>query len=298
MTKEQFITQLIKLLYPIFPKEEYKIRAEHFTKNNDTTYYGITIRQKNETMYPTIYVDDFYRDFIRKKITLTEIVDRIQQVIVGFTRQGERYQKFSIDWSDCKSKVTYRIISKERNKNFLTKLPHIPFLNLSIVFYLIHDISERGLETICITEDLRLQWGVTTKELMQQAEENTPRLFEPTVETMENALYKYIGSDTIFKNEEIPPIYIFSNHMRINGATVLIYKDFLQNFAEEKQSNLYILPSSIHEVLVIPDCNICPFSLSFLNKMVQDVNCHHVPDEEILSDCAYYYDYKEKRFLT
>ena len=295
MTKEQFVTQLIQQLEPHFPKELYSIRTDIFTKNNDTKHYGLIIRRKTENMFPTIYVDDFYKDYIQKKVTLPEIAEQIQQVMNGFASQAERYHNFSLQWSDCQTKITYRVISKERNENLLATIPHIPFLNLAIVFYLVYNVSERGLESICTTEDLRNTWDISTKELLQLAEENTPRLFEPMIETMEGALFKYLGCDSKLEKEEIPPIYICSNEIGINGATVLIYKDFLQNFADKLQANLYIIPSSIHELLVIPDCGIGP--LSYLTDMVRDINRTHVMEEEILSDCAYYYDHVEKRFI-
>lgn len=295
MTKERFVTQLIQQLETFFPQDEYLIRSDVFIKNNNTKHYGLIIQKKTEHVFPTIYVDDFYQDYLNKKITISEIAKRIQQVMKGFSGQVDRYQKFSIQWSDCQSKITYRVISRERNQHLLSKIPYIPFLNLAIVFYLVYNVSERGLESICITDELRNTWGVTIKELFQLSEENTPRLFQPKIETMEHVLFEYLGWNPGFEEQDIPPIYIFTNEMGINGATVLIYKDLLQNFADKMQSNLYVIPSSIHELLVIPDAGVGP--LSYLSDMVKDVNHNHVLQEEILSDCAYFYDYKEKRFI-
>lgn len=246
MTKEQFVTQLIHHLEGIFPQEEYRIRSDIFVKNNSTKRYGLIIQKRTEQVHPTIYVDDFFEDYLHKKITLSEISERIQQIMKGVSEQVERYSKFSIEWPDCQSKVTYRLISMERNKELLSCIPHIPFLNLAIVFSLVYQVSEQGLESICITQELQDKWKVSTKELFQQSEKNTIRLFEPHIETMENVLYNYLGYKPCIE-EQIPSIYIFSNKMGINGATVLIYKDLIHNFAKKMQSNLYIIPSSIHE---------------------------------------------------
>ena len=296
MTKEQFVTQLTQHLYPFFPEEEYTIRNDVFTKNNSTRHHGIVIQRKGEDVAPTIYVDNFYEDHLHKKITIKEIAERIRQVMNGFAMQVDRYQNFSVKWPDCRDKIIYRLISKERNEDRLAKIPHIPFLNLAIVFYIVYNISEQGLESICITEELRENWNVSTKELLQLAKKNTPLMFPSKIETMESALCNYLGCQHILpEDEDVPMMYIFTNEMGINGATVMIYEDLIENFAEEQQSDLYVLPSSIHEILVVPDSGGRP--LSELSDMVKDINREHVLEEEILSDCAYYYDRSEKRII-
>lgn len=296
MTKEQFAAHLIQQLYQIYPQEEYTIRTDSFIKNNNTTHYGIIIRKNTECFAPTIYIDDFYDDYLQKKLTSDEIATQVHQIMTGFSHHSKHYQTFSIRWDDCNSKIAYRVISKERNKNLLARIPYIPFLDLAIVFYIVYDISEQGLESICVTEDLRNQWGVSKQELLQIAEENTPRIFEPRLETMEGFLCEYLGCKFNSSEEERPDIYVFSNKFGINGASVLIYKNLIHAFAEQLQSNLYILPSSIHELLIIPESAVST-SLSALSNLVRTINETHVLKEEILSDCAYYYDWEEKRFL-
>ena len=77
---------------------------------------------------------------------------------------------------------------------------------------------------------------------------------------------------------------------------MLVYKNLIHEFAEQLQSNLYVLPSSIHELLVIPEFAVST-SLPALSNLVRTINQTHVLEEEILSDRAYYYEREEKRFL-
>lgn len=295
MTKEQFATHLIQELFLIYSCEDYSIHADYFTKNNNTTRFGIVIRKNNENVAPTIYIDNFYEDYLQKKLTLDEIAGQIHQIMKGFSHNTKQYHNFSMEWNDCQSKIAYRLISKERNEKLLTQIPYIPFLNLAIVFFVVYNLSEQGLESICITEELQNKWEISTQKLLQKAEENTPRMFEATVETMEGVLCDYLGCESIPMDEDCPSIYIFSNEMGINGATVMIYRNLIHDFAQQLQSDLYILPSSIHELLVIPE--FASGSLSKLSDMVQTINQTHVLEEEVLSDCAYYYNREEKRFL-
>ena len=111
------------------------------------------------------------------------------------------------------------------------------------------------------------------------------------VETMLEDEYSEEVLETMFndmmKEQRAPKMYILTNSTGINGATSLIYKDAIRNFANSKQCDFYILPSSIHEVILVPyeEC----ISREELKEMVNEVNCTQVPPEEILSDRVYIY---------
>ena len=84
-------------------------------------------------------------------------------------------------------------------------------------------------------------------------------------------------------------IYILTNHYRTNGATVILYEDLLRQLAEKFQQDFLLLPSSIHEVLLIPVDSADSEDLSRYTRMVQEVNETQLADDEILSDHAYYF---------
>ena len=84
MTKEQFAAHLTQQLYQIYPQEDYTIRIDSFIKNNNTMHYGIIIRKNTECFAPTIYIDDFYDDYLKKKLTTDEIAAQVHQIMTGF----------------------------------------------------------------------------------------------------------------------------------------------------------------------------------------------------------------------
>lgn len=298
MTQKKFMELLTRNLRKYFSPEEYDIQGDLFLKNNDTKRHGIVIRRIGKTVAPTIYIDHFYEDYIKKKCTIEEIAFQIQQILCGFDEKEESCLSFSADFEDCRPNIIYRLISLEKNHEYLSVIPHIPFLNLAILFVVVHELSEEGLESICITRQLQDKWNVSTKELYQIAAANTPRLLPPSISTMAHAIETFFGEETreLLENEKpIPHIYIVSNQYGINGATSLLYENLIQDLADEKQQNFYILPSSIHEILLIPD--VTPGALSHLSGMVKEINENHVKEDEILSDQAYYYDRFQKRFL-
>lgn len=89
------------------------------------------------------------------------------------------------------------------------------------------------------------------------------------------------------ENRMLPHIYVLSNTYGITGAAVLLYPEELEKMSELLQSDLIILPSSVHEVLVVEDDGHIELSV-YLN-MVRSVNQEDVPEEDILSDNIYVY---------
>lgn len=298
MTQKKFMELLTRELRKYFSEEEYEIEGDVFLKINDTKRLGLVIRKIGETIAPTVYIDHFYDDYIKKKCTLEEIASQLWQVVCGFDAREDAYQSFSVELEDCREKIIFRLISQEKNSAYLTHLPHLPFLNLAIIFVVVHQLSDQGLESICITNELQKKWNISTKDLYTLAAENTPRLLPPSMNTMAQTIESFFGEETkeyLESEKPIPHIYIISNKYGINGASTLLYEGFIQHIAEEKEQNFYILPSSIHEILLIPDT--VQGILPRLSEMVRDINENHVRTDEILSDQAYYYDRTEKRFL-
>jgi hypothetical protein len=214
------------------------------------------------------------------------------------------------------SKVTYRLINVEINKERLKTMPHNIICDLAKVYNIIVKSDENGLASIAVTNDLLEYWNYTVEEIDKLAEQNTPILFPPTIRTMKEVFYEMFQSQAINngkyaseeekelleqlypkdRNQSTEPdeieMYILSNTTNLNGASALFYPNVLQDFAVSHQSNLYILPSSIHEVILIPENR--ELSKEYLCQMVIDVNQTQVPIEEVLSNEVYYYNYQTK----
>jgi hypothetical protein len=86
-------------------------------------------------------------------------------------------------------------------------------------------------------------------------------------------------------------MYVISNRDKINGAACILYKDVLKDFAQTIESDLYILPSSIHETIVVPKTPAT--NPQDLSQIVKETNDNHVEREEILSYSVYEYKRKE-----
>ena len=300
MTTQDFMEQLIEELYRYFSPEQYQLEGSVLLKNNDTKRYAILLKKIEGTVSPTIYLDNFYSEFEHGRTTISETASHIYEQMHDFEDKIEAYQEFSVELSDCSNKITYRLVSKERNKQFLESVPHLPFLNMAVVFYIIHHVSKEGMESICVTNELAGKWGLSAKSLYIIAEKNTPILLPPVIDTMEHTLELLMGEincaiEPAGDSNKPIPMHIMTNKYQINGASVLLYNGLLDGLAEKLGTDLYVIPSSIHELIIMP-AEDGSLSLSKLSDMVKEINENHVKEEEILSDCAYYYDHKQKSF--
>lgn len=271
--------------------EDYEIRMNHVVKNNGVELEGIVILKKEESSAPTIYVNDYFTQYQASR-SMDSIVEELLQIIA----REQKKSKLSLtgeqlSYEYMKTRIIYRLVNYEKNRLELENIPHIRYLDLAITFHCLVEQEKEEIGTIRIREEMMRQWQVEVADIWQVAKENTPKLFPIQIRNMNEVIAGIFKEKTGVIPEECssmqPEMYIFTNESGINGASVLLYEDELSNFACSHDSDFYILPSSIHEVILIP--YLKKFSRQKLNQMVNDVNRTQLPQEDILSDQVYTY---------
>ena len=190
-----------------------------------------------------------------------------------------------LTFDKLKDSVIYVLTRK--NEELANYVPHVDYLDLMIVFYWRKSESE-----YCpINNELATIMDVDADDLMLAAMENTSRLMGYKVQGILSVIADCCGYEMYdFKaiDEEIP-MYIVTNNIFYNGACVMLYNDFMKALAKKLGSNLYIIPSSVHEIIVLQDLGYGEFNDS-LKEMISYVNQTEVRPEDKLSDSLYYYD--------
>jgi hypothetical protein len=271
----------------------YKIRIFKVMKNNALELDSLVVLKEGESFAPNIYLNSYYDSYIAGT-PLTEVIERLCMIYKHCAIPIVQ-PDFEYTLELMKPYIFFRLVSIERNKKLLTQVPHTKFLDLALTFHCLVRSEAEGIGTIRITNEHIEQWGISCDELKDLAEENTKRLFPPVIRTMEEViedlLYSDEDDDKVLdygaEDEDIYPMYILTNQKGINGATCLIYEDVIKEFAKLIKSDLYILPSSIHEIILIPREG--SEDKERLQRMVIDINSSQVPIEEVLSDRVYMY---------
>lgn len=266
------------------------ITIQTFIKNNGTRHDGLIIQDPDLNVSPTIYLKPYYHRYL-DGVSLEDICTDI----LSTYRSNLPHKDFDIslftDYSKAKERIVMRLISRKRNEELLKNVPHFPYLDLAVVFYCMLYSGEMGQGNILVRNEHMKSWGVSLDALRQQASVNTPKLLPPDLISL-NRILKEHKPEFLQESEDLDiRMYILTNRFRTNGATVLLYKDILEEIAGMLRSDLILLPSSIHEIILVPakeeDGGID--RLADYNAMVKEVNEIEVADEEILSDHAYYY---------
>lgn len=281
--------------------QEYNIRIIKVIKNNSLELESLVVLREGRNFAPNIYLNAYYESYLAGT-PMAEVIERIC-MIYEHCAVPIVQEDFDYTLELMRPYIFFRLVSLDRNKKLLTQVPYVQYLDLAVTFHCLVRSEEEGIGTIRITNDHIEQWGISCDELHKLAEKNTKRLFPPVIKTMgeviKGLLDDVTSDDELFDYEEpnceMYPMYILSNEKGISGASCMLYKDVIRDFAHLIKSDLYILPSSIHEVIIIPKED--SEDKKRLERMVIDINNSQVPSDEVLSDSVYIYSL-EKNTIT
>ena len=287
MTYQEFCDTTVSLVRLALP-ENATADLSCILKNNDTRLHAITIHTEDVNISPTIYLEQFYERY-NQGTDLKAIVDQILTIWQESEPKASVDVSFYSSYENVKERLAFKLINLSRNEELLKDVPHLPYLDLAIVFYCLVNESLQGSATILVRNAHLAQWNKTVEDLFQQAEKNTPRLLAAELHDMNELLRSFPDLPEPFPPSEEPDnsMFVLSNRLKLNGASCILYKDMLKTISLHFQSDFYILPSSIHEVILLPAETNDAYEP--LTHMVREVNASQVASDEILSDHVYYY---------
>lgn len=290
MTYHQFLEQLIEYLTRQLPPGT-DVRSFKTLKNNGHAPDCLTISSPDTVASPVLYPEQYYRR-LENQESFTAIAEEILAVFVRHDIPFPPDFTSFADFSVAKNHIVFKLIHTARNAGLLNTIPHFPFLDLSVVFLLLLPCEDTAA-TILIKNSFLEFWELNAVDLISIAGRNSRRLLEYEIVPMESVLKDVLSPKE--KEAGIPPIYVLSNRLHLFGAGCLLYPDILSEFSRRHNCDTYILPSSVHEVLLLPASDA--FSTEELTQIVCQVNDEHVSTEEFLSDHAYLYSRKEQKII-
>lgn len=268
-----------------FRHTDCEVSLTEVTKNNGVTLTGLIVRKKDSRIAPTIYLNSLYKEWIEGNMTLSEAVESISAHLENNQYEPEFTIEDFVDWGKVKERIVYRLINADNEKyiqaNGIVTRPYLDLL-IQCVYYLNGQNGEIG--TISINRSHLDTWGITEEDLFEAAEENTQNILPADVVNMADLL-AMLGDLPLSDSMPAPPMTVVSNRTRLYGAAAIMYPGLLQQIADKEQSDLIVLPSSIHEAICLP---VSENDLEEdINGMIQTVNANNVQPEEVLSDHYY-----------
>ena len=278
-------------------KEGVKVSSYTAVKNNGRERKGIVVEAPGVNISPTIYLEEYYQCY-QSGETLEEIVEDIRLFYESIRKEESWDYKKILSYEGVKDRIVFKLINTEKNREFLETVPHTDLLDLSVVFYVLLEVSGEGAAMMTICESHLRQWGIDRDLLWKTAVENGKRILPAELFTMRHALSEIVGSAEEGSGDEgnllaggsgeWDRMYVLTNRIRSYGAACIAYPYIPGMIGDALRSDYYILPSSVHEVMIVPACG--GIEGRELEEMVREINATQVAEEEVLSDHIYYYD--------
>lgn len=297
MEYKEFV-EYIKMNAGYIAGEGGNITINHVIKNNGCEMDGLVIMEKGKDIAPTIYLDSFYELYMSGE----NIKNIIRQIEVIY-EQNKNNVTFDVNilkhFDTIKDKIVYKVVNYRSNEKLLEQVPHKRILDLAVVFYCLLDNEYGRSATALIYNNNLKNWNVTIDDVYKAALKNTPDLLHSKISSMA-ALFEKCGvnvdGEEVDLKDYVPSdMYVLTNESKLNGAACILYENVLYDFAQKLGADLYILPSSVHEVILLPKLSM--FEKDELVNMVKEVNTEGVAADEVLSDHVYEYN-RTERLIT
>lgn len=292
ITLEGFCQTILAVMRKAYP--DCRVELHDRIRNNGVHGKSLSIDNGFCSSSPEIPLDKFYRDYIGGQHLLA-----VCQAIAAYYEECRSYNDLK-DYKQVEPMLCHGLINTEKNKAMLENTPHVRFLDLSIIFYIPVRVLKDRMDRIVISKSMMEDWGITDhpEDLYKAACKNTGNLFPGRVISAEE-----IQREAVLNRDEIDPdilkevlslyavpdarpLYAATNDKYLYGAAVILYDKLLKSFADEIKDDLVILPSSVHECMLVP---LSCANLAQLKEMVVSMN-RKMDEEDVLSDNIYLYN--------
>ena len=310
MNFEEFINTIKDTIKDYLP-EEYKDAEVNLLENRklNTHYTGLTVTRKGDTLAPTINLNALFENYGQQtENNLASVMEEVTSVI------QHTPGKFDIgrvmDYDRVKKNLFMKLSAAEKNADVLEHTPHITKEDLALTFHIMLDQGEKGTATTMITDKMMDAYGVDLEKLYQDALHNSPVIAPAQIENMGEVLERMMLEDMkaagapaeviqemekdLQETSRDNPMTVITNNRSTDGAAAIFYPGVMDQVGERLNGDYFILPSSVHEILVVPDDG----NISFreLTDMVKEVNRTQVAPEDRLTDQVYHYDTADRIF--
>lgn len=269
-------------------------------KTNDTVLKGLTQTpgENGLSVAPTVYLDDIYERYMNHEMTFSAAASMVEAQYVQHSQQSKQVAQMAAgnytDWEVVKDKVYMNVVGAKANRQLLEQCPHrIVAEDLAETYRVLVQKGQDGIMSYKIDNSMMKVLGVTPDQLHEAAMVNTPAFFPAECTSMIQKMKDLMPVEMRELLEgglndvdlKLPDnMYVLSNDVGINGATVMLYPGMLEKLTTEFGKDINILPSSLHEVLICKEGN---FTLEELQDIVREANYTSVGPEDFLSDNVY-----------
>lgn len=305
MTKEDFVRMAAERL-PDYFSEDIKITdisVKEVVKHNDQHKLGIEFTFADSNFSPVVYPDALFEDYQAGKPleeilqALSHTVEKSLSEVPGVTK--ETVTQALSDYESARHHLSIRLCDPDLNQELQENAVHSKVSDFEAIYQLKFAMPDESVGYSTITPAMLDSWGVSMETLQKDAATCTWAEY-PILSPMGNMI-SYLTSGLSLPNlletgepvqmsDDMFPVFVLSNDQAMQGASLITLPDLLDQIGDILQDDFYILPSSLHEVIIVPQNT--QMTLDELSEMVHSVNESQVAAEDLLSDKVQHYDTK------
>ena len=291
MNYEQFKKKVLEEFIGYLDNEfkDYQLKVNKVMKVNQVLTGVCVAPQDPPRAYaaPTFYIEYMYEEY-KDGVPFPVIMANTARVMENALK-GEKPKVPSFSARSILDNVVMQLIGVAGNEEYIKGLPHREFLDMVIIYRRLISFDECGVMSFVIDNDLADYAKITEEQLYKKAYKNTDKILKPICRDMRTLLKDMSGGVDIPESEDPsePKIFVITNEHKYLAATALLYPQVFEDITRDLGSDLVILPSSVHDLIVMPDD--VHFEGSGLKEIVEDVNSNHMSKAEVLSSNVYRY---------
>ena len=270
---------------------------QEIVKDGDRHLTGLSIHIKGSSLAPLLYLDDFYDEYRFGRVN--DLEDLVHEIADVYAKSCETMPELDVPeftYEGVKDRLRLRLVGTDRNEKGLKDLAHLSLDN-GLALTVCIDMGVKGIARVthALAESLS---NDSEGDLINDAMENTVKNYPAQLIDMENVLSQLAfgtGSQSeenlLFRDsapDVVPPLMVLSNRENWEGAVAICYPGIQEEISRVVGGNYYVIPCSIHEVLIMPDDGLV--EPDALTEMIQSINASEVSLEDQLGDYPLYYD--------
>ena len=271
---------------------EADVSEHHIEKLNDS-YDALSVTPKGSSIGVNANLDEIFHAMERGR-DYSEVLSGVTESLKGSLEHMPKFQVSDLtNYAEMKNRLAMEVVSAERNAKMLQDVPHEQMEDIAVVYRLVLDSSKDASSTILVTNDLMDKFGITHEQLHDDAMKNAPLIRPAEIKGMGETLNE-IEHGPVLEPDPDEFLFVAGVPDQTHGAAVIAYPNFFEEAAEKLGGDYFIIPSSIHEVLLVKDTG--EMNARDLAALIREVNATEVAPEDVLTDHAYHYDSKEHIF--
>lgn len=294
MTYEEFKVLVERDIKDYLPESYQDAEVQIISKlnPNDVRVDSLCVCKPGADYAPSIKLGEFYQQLYGRDSRFPHVMSMIADLQMEADKKNSLNVNTMKEWASNKDKllscVETQLINKNRSREMLAAVPHTIRDEWAFCYYVPMEVENMDM-LVRITNEIQSLSGVSVEELHEAAMANTQANNPVSLEQTPLSIFSPV------------PMYILSNQQKSFGAAALFYPGVMEDMTEKMGGDYVVLPSSVHEVLLIPYEE--RLRLSECSEMVENVNQQMLKEgalkpEEVLGDGAFYYDSLEKRLMT